>query len=148
MMKYGLLFAIIVIGFTSLFAGGQSAPKTNTYVAFDSRVKERSLKAGGSGSILFTLTPQKGIHVNVTPPLSLSLDSASLISTAGKLRITKLDTLLDSSKPIIQPITLSAKATAGPAILRGTLTYFYCSDSEGWCSKFNQPFEVKISVAK
>lgn len=143
MIKYILIF-VLFIAVDSV----QSAPKTNRYVAFNISVSEKKLKAGGKGAFLITLTPQKGIHVNLTPPMNFTLDSSGIVAELGKIQPTAKETLLDASKPVLQPFVLTSKASPGSSILHGTLVYFYCSDSEGWCSKFSQPFDVKVTVVK
>ena len=147
-MKYSLIPAFITLLCISQSPSQQQHSKVNQYVACTVTAKDKKVNAGGATSLLFTLTPQKGIHVNFTPPMKVTFDSASVAAVAGEPSVTKRDTLVDTSHPIVQPITLAATAPAGTAVVRGTLTYFYCSDKEGWCSRFQQPFEVKIPVVK
>ena len=120
----------------------------NEYVGFSISLKEKSVKAGGSGTLLISLQPQKGIHVNVNPPITIAFDSSDIVAPVGKLEIPRIDTLLNTSKPIKQTIRVSRQVKSGTAAIKGTITYFYCSESEGWCSRFKQPFDVAIKVKK
>jgi hypothetical protein len=51
---------------------------------------------------------------------------------------------LDPSKAIVQRFTVDTPPRSGPVTLKGILTYYYCSDAEGWCSRFRQPFTVTL----
>ena len=145
-----LLFVLSVLVFSGVAAS--FSPPTNKYVRMSSKLQRSSLKPGGTSAFLFKLTPQKGIHVNTVPPIAFVLDSSSSVSLAGKLTFptVRVDTsvYLDTAGEIKQPFAVARTLKPGPLMLKGTLTYFYCSDSEGWCSRFKQPIEVMITVVK
>ena len=145
-----LFLGVLILPLLS-HAGGKN-PRTNEYVGATWAVERTRLAAGSSGRLRFTLRPKKDIHINLRPPLSVSLEGDSSITLTGdpKLSSVKKDTseYLDASKPVLQAFTLSRNARPGSARITGTLTYFYCSDSEGWCSRFRQPFEAKVTVVK
>ena len=147
MMKF-LLLACLAFSALSTTAGSESRSAKNTNVASVVRLNKNRLHAGTEGEILITLTPNKGIHINLDPPLSIVLDSSDAISSVGNADVPKKDTVLDVSKPIRLSFSLSKKIKPGSVTIRGTVTYFYCSEIEGWCSKFRQPFEVKLTVVR
>ena len=148
-MRYCIIL-IIVLFTTSLFvvAGETKRLLTNEHVKFSVALKEKSLKAGTAGNLLIRLQPKKGIHVNLKPAPSIAFDSTSLIVHAGTLTIPKADTFLNALKPILQPITLDYSVKPGTVTLKGTVTYYYCSDADGWCSRFKQPFELSVNILK
>jgi hypothetical protein len=123
---------------------------TNKYVRFTATLKPGAPRTGSTGALLFNLYPRKGIHVNLTPPMSVTFDSSAPVKAAGKLQTPAMEKFpyLDTSKAIVQRFTLLRKAKPPTGTIRGTLTYFYCSDSEGWCSKFKQPFELTMPATK
>ncbi|MBI1808057.1 MAG: hypothetical protein HYR76_13540, partial [Ignavibacteria bacterium] len=73
------------------------------------------------------------------------------VTLSGKPELVgmKVDTseYLDASKPIKQSFTLAKSTKAGSLSFKGTLTYFFCSDADGWCSRFKQPIDVTVTVA-
>lgn len=144
-------FVLILVFFCVGVAGDGASPiKKNDRVDFRATLAEKSLKPGAQGTLLVSLVPKKGIHVNLIPPISITFDSTSVISDIGKIEIPKSSKpeYLEPTKPIRLSFSLSARAKNGPITLRGTVTYFFCSDAEGWCSKFKQPFEVSLKIVK
>lgn len=107
-----------------------------------------TLAPGAMAEILFTFTPRKGFHVNAVPPMAVRLDSAAPASVTGAIVIPS-DTVtgyLKASLPVRQSFSLARTAATGRAALRGVLTYYYCSDAEGWCRKETLPFTLPVTV--
>jgi hypothetical protein len=146
-----ICFAIVLVFLPFLAFSGDST-SSNKYVRYNIELERSSMKPGAAGTLHLRLAPQKGIHINTEPAMSFVLNDSSDFSLTGKLRFQtiKVDTsiFLDTSKTIRQSFTLAKGAKAGQHVLKGTLTYFYCSDAEGWCSRFKQPVEVMVNVAK
>lgn len=143
---YALLFLLLAFAATGL-AGG-SAARSNEFVECTMSVRPDSLKAGSTGMLLIRLKPKPGIHVNLTPPLKVMLDSTKVITASASRHVPKKKEYLDTTKPIKHAFTLSSKIPPGTSAITGTLTYYYCSDAEGWCSKFTLPIDQKITVVK
>ena len=149
-MKQILIFIIVVLSIPIPCFGGGRTTSDNKYVQVSFSLRERQLRAGSNGLLLINLQPKKGIHVNLEPPPSVTFDTTDVLSAAGKLDVPKSEKtkFLDGSRAMKQPFTLSRKLKPGPVTLTGSLTYFYCSDAEGWCSRFKQPVELTINVMK
>ncbi len=113
-------------------------------------MKEKELKSGSKGTILISLRPKHGIHINLETPTSIKFDSSEAFKPTGDLTLPKnpKDNYLDTSKFIQQSITVSKSAKTGAMTIKGIFTYYYCSDEEGWCSKFKQPFELSAKISK
>lgn len=139
---FALLFAPIAA------ISGSNPDGANTYVRFSASL--RASTPGRPGAVHFELHPNKGIHVNLEPPISVAFDSASPVKPSGKLDIPRLEKVpyLDPAKPIVQRVTIPRQNGKDTLTLKGTLTYFYCSDAEGWCSKFKQPFVLTLPAAR
>lgn len=122
----------------------------NQYVKCTIAVKPKVLKRGAQGTLVVTLLPKSGIHINLTPSPVVTLDSMAGIAAAGQPAIPKMSgkPYLNPSKPITQPFRLGVSAKGDTANIRGTLTYFYCSDSEGWCSRYKQPIDLKVAIGR
>lgn len=149
-MKHVVLLVLLLFAGTFPVFGGGNPKTENEYVKTEISLKQNKLKAGASGQVLFSLRPKKGIHVNLAPAVEVKLDSSDLIALSGKPEIPrdKKTDFLDPLMPIKQSFTLSKKTKPGMVALKGMLTYYYCSDAEGWCSKFKQPIEMKITVVQ
>jgi hypothetical protein len=107
-----------------------------------------TLAPGAASEILFTLTPKKGLHVNGVPPMVVKFDSGSP-AVAGDTIIIPADTAtgyLKSSLPVRLPFTVAKAGARGRVEVKGVLTYYYCSDAEGWCRKENLRFALPLTV--
>ena len=147
-MKSSTLIIIIsLLTFNLTLIAGES-PKINEFVKCEISVKQKSMKAGATGELLISLKPKDGIHINLDPPLTLKLDSSVAYSLVGKPIFSKTNKseYIDIAKPIKQSFTLSKKIKPGLVQLKGTLSYFYCSGSDGWCARFKQPIDISVKV--
>ncbi len=102
------------------------------------------------GKISFTFQPKNGIHINTEPVPEINFDSSTTIIENGKflpLSKTKKE-YLETTKPVVYQFTIPKNTSAGKYIIKGELTYFYCSDKEGWCNRFIQSFELPIEIGK
>ena len=142
-MKSILCIFVLFLLFQHALISGESN-KTNDYVKVEFSVKLKVKKQGVSGELLINFKPKEGIHINLDPPVTVKFDSNSLAVSAGKLETSKIKEYLDASKPVKQRFTLSGNSKT--ALLKGVLTYFYCSAAEGWCSRFKQPFEINVKI--
>jgi hypothetical protein len=151
-MRLIVFIAISLLSACLAFSVGKTAPKTNDNVVFVASAKTTTASAGGSVTVKFSLLPKDGFHINIenNPAMIVKIDSPLVASADGDPKITKRPktVFLDDSKPVLQKLKLSNELKPGPVTIRGTLTYFYCSDKEGWCSKFTQPFEVEVKITK
>jgi hypothetical protein len=147
MTRYTIL-VFLVLTATLLIAGDKS--KTNEFVAVKVTAQKSTLKAGSTGELIVNFKPKSGIHINFDPPVTVKLDSAEAVTASGKTIVpppTK-DKYLDITKPVRQQFTISKSVKPGKVTLKGIISYFYCSGSDGWCSRFKQPFEVSLTVVK
>jgi len=147
-MKSFLVTSVALLSFLASTAGGEKPAPSNEYVKFSSKLSSSSLKPGASGHLLVSLKPVKGIHINLKPAMSVRFDSLSEVRPNGDLEIPKKGEYLDAAGNIRIPIIVPASRTPGNAVLRAELTYYYCSDAEGWCSRFKQPIELSLTVKK
>ncbi len=139
-------FALLLAAISAI--SGNNPEGANTYVKFSASL--RPALRDRPGTVQFELRPNKGIHINLEPPISVAFDTASPVKATGKLDIPRLEKVpyLDPARPIVQRVTLPKRSGKDTLTLRGTLTYFYCSDAEGWCSKFKQPFVLTLPAAR
>ena len=143
---------VLLLAMSSLPAGGKAGDRktftTNKHVEVELRAPGKISSEKEQG-LAFFLTPVDGIHINTTPAFELLLEKNSQFELAGKARFSKDEHgYLDTDKPVEFFIKTKSGIPSGRQTIKGKLNYFYCSDKEGWCNRFSQPFEVSIDVAK
>jgi hypothetical protein len=125
----------IVVLITFLLINLQS--NKNKYVSSNFKLEKNK---HNEFTLVITLRPTDGIYINSEPEPKIKFDDSMV--EALEVRFDKTEkNYIDTQKPII--VKLKSK-TKNLKSLKGELTYFYCSDSEGWCSKFVEKFEVKL----
>ena len=137
-----------ILAVVPLRAGSPQRISGNKSVTVEIALKKTSLAPGASGEMAFTFAPVAGIHVNLKPPPEFTLDSSSLAALSGRLVLPKGTEYLKPSASVTQRFQLSPNAKPGPATLNGTLTYYFCSDKDGWCSKYKQPVAIALTVRR
>lgn len=147
-MKLPIFAALLALLSVVPAFGGSTRFTGNKSVTVDVTVRDSSAAAGGRAELLFSFAPVAGIHINLKPALEFTLDSASQAALSGALVLPKGGPYLNTKEPVVQRVALSTKAKPGPLTLKGTLTYFFCSDKEGWCSKYKQPVEIALTVRR
>ena len=140
MVKLGLGL-LVLLG--QLSAPGNKLPQILT-TTFNTATP---VKAGVKSAVTVSSNVLKGYAVNRTPPISLKL-----IPAPG-IRLDKTEFATPSADPKSKdeyyvdvpsmkvPVTV---AKPGKYEIPGKLTYFFCSKSDGFCSK--QAFDVKIPL--
>ena len=148
MLKFiAVIFLLIVFGIAS---GSERSSRENKYVKMEVAVAKDTVRAGEAGSMLITLTPIEGIHINVDPAVEVMLEKDEFATLGGdpEMSSDKETGFLAASTPIEQGFIVSSGAAAGEHVLKGTIVYYFCSDAQGWCTKFSQPFSLKVNVLK
>lgn len=154
-----LVLSALLAGLSAAPAGSQvkmgnsgaavpGSAAADVHVAISASVSRDTLAAGSGAELLFRFTPKKGFHVNAVPPMAVRFDTAAPAKDGGRIVIPS-DTAtgyLKSAEAVRQPFALLPTAERGRAELTGILTYYYCSDAEGWCRKENLRFAVPVTV--
>jgi len=143
------LAGALLLGVSSWILAGDPPP--NDYVKLDVRPAQAAMCPGGNGEILLHFAPVDGIHVNADPPVDFSLDTTvTAIQLNGNPVMTSDESTgyLSAAMPVKQKIKLHSTAAPGPVTVKGTVTYFYCSDGEGWCKRQKDPVEFTILVKR
>lgn len=138
-----LLFVALSIG-SAAIAGD---PPENKYVRVVMALADSTYVPGGHGNVRITLTPAEGIHINADPAPEFAIDSGGVAVTVGQVQLkTERDAKLASGEPMVQEIAIVPGAPPGGHAVRGTFTYYYCSDSEGWCMRYRQAIALTVIV--
>lgn len=122
----------------------------NAHVKFDIRLASTTIAQGGAGKIILYLTPNEGIHINTDPAMEFEFEKQPFIYCTGMTSLptnTKTGYLIPE-KPIQYSFTLDKKISKGKHSLKGSVRYFFCSDTEGWCNRFVQPIDLHFTVTR
>jgi hypothetical protein len=110
-------------------------------------------KAGAPGAVAVAfLSADADVRINQEPAPRLKLDPAQTVlvdrqpAAARKAESAGEPKYLDTTLPVNFPVSLNPKAPKGEQMVKGTVTYFYCSKAEGWCRKGTADVEVPVSV--
>jgi hypothetical protein len=108
---------------------------------------------GAEATIAVQLTPvDPQVRVNEDPAPRLKLDAGQQVlqdkpvprrsprPVPGETRY------LDPAVPVAFPVTVAASAGRGEHTVKGTVTYFYCSKTEGWCRKGTAEIAVPVRI--
>jgi hypothetical protein len=136
--------------FPAFTPGDDPKAGSNPNVRVWVHLSRESFKPGDTGEISITISPAEGYHVNANPPVELRLDSTKAILFKGVLSQTtdRNNGYLSTRSPIRQSFYLPSTIKPGFHVLKGVVTYFYCSDSEGWCQRFRQPITLSFNVTQ
>lgn len=105
-------------------------------------------------AVLVTITQaQPGVHVNEhpAPQFALAADQTVLdyqrpaTKAAAPIDPAQVKPL-DLSKPVRFPVSVRTGAPKGAQSVKGTVTYFYCSEREHWCRKGSEEVAFTVSV--
>jgi len=119
-----------------------------------------TVRAGRETKLVFQMQPQEGFHVNVEPPIKLALLDAKNFTLVAEKFVpaanAKIVTTEDGYKIFdpqhAQPVTFAVKiakgARPGKYPVKTKLTYYFCSDKDGYCSFKNQEFVFNLVVVK
>jgi hypothetical protein len=112
--------------------------------------------AGENGAIAVRLVPTtEGVHVNDTPAPRLRLDADQKVLVDRQKPEKKsvevpadpaLALFLDPEIPVRFPVSLAAGAPSGEQLVSARVTYFYCSQTQGWCRKSTDDIRVAVDV--
>jgi hypothetical protein len=143
-----ILLALIIVPKTAV--SGATPTRQNPWVRSAISVVPAKVHAGSAVNLKVLLTPKAGIHIVVQPPIGVTLDSSAVVASAAKpeVPVAKDNEHLDSAKPITVAVTLAGNVKPGKVSVKGMLVYYYCSDAEGTCNKFKEPFEVRLNVVR
>ncbi len=111
-------------------------------------------KPGGQAAVavLFTpLDPDVRINQDPAPRLKLSLEQAVLLQKPAAAPPAVpvepgVARYLDTDTPIRFPIAMAPGASKGKQSVKASVSYFYCSKTEGWCRKGASEIEFPVVV--
>jgi hypothetical protein len=114
-------------------------------------------RAGSRASVAVTFTPQEpDVRVNQEPPPRLKLDPDQGVleyrapapppPRRAAPSAHQPPRYLEPAIPYAFPVTLKPGAPKGEHRVKGSVTYFYCSKTAGWCRKGTDEVDVPVTV--
>ncbi|MGA9406481.1 MAG: hypothetical protein WBW71_05035 [Bacteroidota bacterium] len=143
------LFALL-LPLSLISAPSPSNSEASRQVQCTIHLASAKLKPGATGEIILTFAPEEGIHINTDPPMEFEFEKNALIHFTGVTSMPKMVTTgyLDTKRPVKYSFTLDKKIHKGKYTLKGSVHYFFCSDTEGWCNRSTQPIQLTFTVAQ
>jgi hypothetical protein len=108
------------------------------------------LKAGQSGELLLRFLPASGIHIAGEPAVTILLDTTSILVSGGP-PIQETDSTsgnLLADVPVRLMVAGRTGAEPGTYPGRATVSYFSCSETEGWCRKKSDILSFTITLSR
>ena len=141
---------VLIPWFLGTIVGGETPKNENKYVNLQIVLATDTLHAGDADVLRISLTPVEGIHINADPPVEVTLEKNTVVDLDGEPEMStdKETGFLEVSEPIEQRLSISRKATPGWHAFKGTIVYYFCSETQGWCTKFVQQFSLQVNVTK
>lgn len=107
-------------------------------------------KPGGEAVLLVSLVPDRDeLRVNEVPAPRLELDPKQAVlryrapePDDGETPRGYLDPLL----PVRFPVTLAPGAARGEHVVKGSVSFYYCSTRASWCKRGSREIEVAVTV--
>lgn len=144
-MKY--LSVLVLASATQFLAGVTDEKISNDNVDVKFNLKQKEFQSGETGYFLISFKPKKGIHITTDPPFEFTFDTLKQFFSAGKAEFAKdKKEYLKTQQSVKQDFSIAKRTPPGSYNVKGTLVYYYCSDKEGWCSRFRQPVELTLTV--
>jgi hypothetical protein len=121
-----------------------------TGVKCDIHLATSTLKPGAKGEIIVSFAPEEGIHINTDPAIEFEFEKDTLVHFTGVASMPKVEKTgyLDTKKSIKYSFTLDKNIQKGKHTLKGSVRYFFCSDTEGWCNRSSQPIQLTFTVTQ
>ena len=134
-----------------LFAGQLSGPGSTLPQVLQPEFKAAGpagpMKAGQPGEVTVSFNLLKGYAINHKPPISLKLTKVSGVTLAKTDFATPTEDPKSKDEYYVDLPSIKVPVTAAKAgkyNIPGKLTYFFCSKTDGFCSR--QVLDVKIPV--
>jgi hypothetical protein len=110
-------------------------------------------KGAAQGEVAVTFTGKDSdVRINETPAPRLKLDPGQVLQEVPPAPAAReggggpAGKYLDTTWPVVFPVTVARPASQGAQSVKGSVTYFYCSKREGWCRKGTAPVEIAVKL--
>ena len=151
MRPFAAPFVVALLGWLAIstpigVAGGFEGHK---YVRVTVSLSDTTLQPGQTEDLQVALSPANDISIIANPAVEISLAPTRLVTLAGSPHqdVDRSTGYISTRSPVTQRFTVARDAQRGTYTVKGSLVYFYCSNSKGWCRKQVEPITLTITVA-
>ena len=151
MRHLALRGAIVLAMLSSWLMAQQGAdPGLVSHVKVYASLSKQTFKSGETGELRLTFSPEEGYHINANPPVEFTIDSGKVVLLKGELTQTvdRSNGYLSTRSPVRQTLYVPSTVAPGVHVMKATVTYYYCSDLEGWCVRFRQPVLLSFTLVR
>lgn len=150
---YFLLACFFLLSFNQEGVAGED-------VKITAKAVKDTVRVGKEAHLLFEMKPNDGLHLNVVPAITLELiDAKNFTLRAKKFTPDSTNKTLTTkdgyeifdphhAQPVSFAVQVEKSVKPGRYPLKAKLTYYYCSDAEGWCRFTNEEFVFNLVVVK
>jgi len=123
-----------------LMSAASGAPASSAAAAhFEVSAEFRPARAPGTGEVAVTFAakdPDVKVNTRPAPRLKLDADQKILADKPGARPDAGPEEAmyLDTTFPVVFPVAVVERPRSA-ATVKGSLTYYYCSQRQGWCRK-------------
>jgi hypothetical protein len=113
-------------------------------------LSKQAFKGGETGELRITFSPEEGYHINANPPVEFAIDSGKAVLLKGELTqpVDRSNGYLSTRSPVRQTVYVPGTVAPGIHVMKATVTYYYCSDREGWCVRYRQPVSLSFTLVR
>jgi hypothetical protein len=128
-----------------------SVPAGDSASLADVRALKVRLAPGDSTQFLVSFRVGDGLHINAEPPVELKIvapeSGVTAVGSPEQSRVPESG-VLDLTSPVRQLFRLAPTLEDGPIDLTVTVSYFICSEADGWCRMRTDTSMVAIMVIR
>jgi len=145
-MLTALVSTLLLQGALQMTPQAMPSPHFEVLAAYEAPARK-----GTAASIVFEFKkkdPDVNINEDPAPRLKFAPGSPLVAppppKSSGVIPDPANARYLDLTKPVRFPVTLAPDAAKGPATVKTTVSYFYCSKRENWCRKGTADFDLAV----
>ncbi len=146
-MKHAGNILLLVLLLTSLRVSAQIITD-NPSMLLEVTSSHNAAPADSLVTITLKFRPSPDIHMPKEPGVSIAIDSGSCLRVLSPLQqpIDSGTGYLNVNEPMSVDCVILPSTPAGHAVAGAVITYYFCSDSEGWCKKWSQHVSLAVTA--
>jgi hypothetical protein len=146
----GAVAAVAILATLALGEGSAHADRVSVSASY---VPPGKPGATAAVAVVFD-TRDPDVHVNRDPAPRLALDSEQRVlldkqpprARRGGSADVEAAGFYEPGTPVTFAVAVAPGAPKGEHEVKGTVTYFYCSQRDGWCRKGTSEIEIPVAV--
>lgn len=135
-----------------LLAGSSLGLTSPAHVSLEASFAPAARGSASAAVVVRFLPLSEGVRVNQEPAPRLRLETTGILldRQPPPPRVAPVDPdfarYFEPSDAARFPVAIDPAAPRGQHVVRATVTYSYCSKTQGWCRRGSEPVEVLVRV--